>query len=395
MTLAGSPDPRLGTEMSELAIIENGALLLHNGLIKEVGPRDEIERQASDVFDVGGRIILPGFIDAHTHPVFGGNRANEFEMRSKGLGYQEIAASGGGIRSSVRATRAATEEELLEQAKRHAIWFLKNGTTTIEAKSGYGLTTEDELKMLRVIQRLGEETPLTCVPTFLGAHSFPDELSREEYVELLLNEMLAAARPFARYCDIFCEQGYYSLEQTRRILGKANELGFALKAHVDQLSNTGAATLVAALGAKTADHLEQTDAEGIEALRRANVTPVLLPASVHCLGLKKYPDARAMIDAGMPVVLATDFNPGSSPTTSMPMVLNLASTQMRMTPAEAITAATINAAFSLNLDHDRGSLESGKRADFVVWDCQDYREIAYWLGASLVHSVYVEGKRVV
>ncbi len=383
--------------MSELRIIRNGGLLIESGKILHVGSREEIERRVTthEVIEVGGRIVLPGFIDAHTHPVFGGNRANEFEMRSKGMSYQEIAAAGGGIRSSVLATRAATEDQLLDAAKKRARWFLQSGTTTIEAKSGYGLSLEDELKMLRVIRRLEAETPLTCVPTFLGAHSFPGEMPREEYLQLLSEELLPAAALLAPYCDIFCEAGYYTADEARRILVRAKHLGMKLRMHVDQLTNGEGAQLAAELGAKTADHLEQTGHSGILALKEAGVMPVLLPGSVFALGLSRYAMARAMIDAGLPVVLATDFNPGSSPTTSMPMILNLASIQMRMTPAEAITATTVNAAHSLDLFEDRGSLKEGKRADFVIWNCDDYREIAYWFGVNLVHSVYVAGNRVV
>jgi imidazolonepropionase len=382
--------------MSQLSIIADGALLIERGRIARVGARESIEPLISghEVIDVQGRVVLPGFIDAHTHPVFGGNRANEFEMRAMGRTYQEIAAEGGGIRSSVSATRAATEDELFASARRRASWFLENGTTTIEAKSGYGLSLEDEMKMLRVIRRLNRETPLTCVPTFLGAHSFPDEMTRESYLKLLVEEMLPQAAGMAAYCDIFCEQRYYSLDEARLILSKAKDLGMGLRMHVDQLTNGGGASLAAELGATTADHLEQTDEAGIRALAAAGVTPVLLPASVYALGLTRYPKAREMIEAGLPVVLATDFNPGSSPTPSIPMILNLAATQMRMTPAEAITAATINAAHSLDLARDRGSLEPGKRADVVVWDCEDYREIGYWFGVNLVHSVFVQGQRL-
>jgi imidazolonepropionase len=383
--------------MAKLAIYRDGALLVENGIVKAVGSRDSIERLITNhqVIDAAGGIVLPGFVDAHTHPIFGGNRSEEFEMRTQGLTYQEIAAAGGGIQSSVRATRAASEEELFQSARRRTNWFLEGGTTTIEAKSGYGLSLEDELKMLRVIRRLDHETPLKCKATFLGAHSFPPEVSRESYIRCLVEEMLPAVANagLAEYCDIFCEQNYYSHDEARLILGRAKKLAFGLRMHVDQLSNNGGAELAAELGAVTADHLEQTDDVAIGSLKSAGVIPVLLPASVFALGLKKYPDARAMIGAGLPVVLATDFNPGSSPTPSIPMVLSLACTQMKMTPAEAITAATVNAAYSLGLN-DRGTLEPGKRADFVIWDCEDYRELPYWLGVQLARRVYVEGAEI-
>jgi imidazolonepropionase len=279
-------------------------------------------------------------------------------------------------------------------ASRYAQWFLRGGTTTIEGKSGYGLTVEDESKLLRVIHRMG---PLRTIPTFLGAHEIPDEYRdrREEYVNLVIHEMLPAARKLADYCDIFCESHVFPVSDARRILLAAKERGFKLRMHVDQLENSGGARLAAELGAKTADHLEHTDAAGIAAMRDAGVQPVLLPGSVYALGSKKYPDARAMIEAGLAVVLATDFNPGSSPTPSMPMILSLASTQMKMTPAEAVTAATINAAYSLELGGEIGSLEPGKRADFVIHDCTDHRELAYFFGVQSAQAVYVGGVRVI
>jgi imidazolonepropionase len=344
------------------------------------------------VVDAGNRVVMPGFVDAHTHPVFAGNRAPEFEQRASGATYAEIAAAGGGIRSTVRQTRAASEDALLRAAQKYVGWFLENGTTTIEAKSGYGLRPEDEYKLLRVI---GNIQPLRTVPTFLGAHEIPDEFRKDpaKYVDLVVQEMLpkVAAERLAEYCDIFCEPGIFGIEDSRRILIAARMLGLGLRLHADQLSKSGAAVLAAELGATTADHLEHTDALGIAALKAAGVQPVLLPGSVYALGSSRYPDARAMLDAGLAVVLATDFNPGSSPTASMPMILSLASTQMKMTPAEAITATTINAAHSLNRGDEIGSLEPGKRADFVIHDCEDYREIGYFFGVRHPRAVYIEG----
>ena len=292
-------------------------------------------------------------------------------------------------------TRAANEVDLLVQAKKHAQWFLQSGTTTVEAKSGYGLTLEDELKILRVIQRLSQETPLECVPTFLGAHAIPREQSPEEYVDLVINEILprVASEELAEFCDIFCEHGYFDIEQSRKILTSAKKLGLKLRMHVDQLSNSGGAKLSAELGATTADHLEKTDEQGIAALKAAGVQPVLLPGSVYALGSASYPRAREMIEAGLAVVLATDFNPGSSPTPSMPMILSLACTQMKMSPAETVTASTINAAYSLDRGGKIGSLEAGKDANFTIFDCEDYRELAYWFGFPQTRAVYVRGER--
>jgi len=399
VTLAGPRRPRFRQEMRELSIIEDGALLVRDGSVERVGARAEIEPligEGCEVVDAGGRVVMPGFVDAHAHPVFAGDRADEFEKRAAGQSYQEIAAAGGGIRSTVRRTRAAGEDELLASVRRREAWFLRTGTTTVEAKSGYGLSVEDELKMLRVVRRLGAEGRLSYVPTFLGAHEVPDEHRgrRESYLDLVVEEMLprVAAEGLAEFCDVFCEERVFTVGESRRVLEAARAHGLALRVHADQLTRGGGALLAAALGAKTADHLEHTEADGFAALKAAGVQPVLLPGSVYALGSTRYPAARAMIEAGLAVVLATDFNPGSSPTPSMTMVLSLASTQMKMTPAEGVVAATVNAAYSLNRGESAGTLEAGKRADFCVHDCADYRELAYFFGVEHAHAVYVGGR---
>lgn len=399
VTLRGAHRPRMGAEMRDLAIIEDGAMLIRDKRMARVSTRREIEGSADGcaVVDAGNRVVMPGFIDAHTHAVFAGTRVDEFEMRATGKTYQEIRAAGGGIPSTVKHTRAASEDELVESAKRHGEWFLRGGTTTIEVKSGYGLTIEDELKMLRAVRRLDAETLLRCVPTFLGAHDIPPEFENrtEAYVDFVIDEMLprVADERLAEYADVFCEEKVFTVEQARRILLAAARHNLKLRIHADQLTLSGAAKLAAELRARTADHLEHTDAEGIDALRRANVQPVLLPGSVYALGSTRYPQAREMIDAGLAVVLATDFNPGSSPTPSMPMILSLASTHMRMSPAEAVTASTINAAHSLGRGRDVGSLEAGKLADFCIHDCSDYRDLAYFFGIEPARSVYIGGIR--
>jgi imidazolonepropionase len=396
ITLAGPARPRIGPELHELGIIRDAAMLVRDGRIERVGTRREVEAGILDttkIIDAGGRVVMPGFVDAHTHPVFAGHRADEFERRALGTTYKQIAAEGGGIRSTVRKTRDASEQELARVARRHEQWFLRCGTTTIEAKSGYGLSVEDELKLLRAI---GSMQHLRTVRTFLGAHEVPDEFQgrRADYVDLVINEMLPAAAPLAKFCDIFCEPHVFPIADARRVLTAARAHGMGLRMHVDQLSDSGGAQLGAELRANTADHLEHTGPAGIAALKEAGVQPVLLPASVYALGSSRYPDARAMIEAGLGVVLATDFNPGSSPTPSMPMICSIAVTHMKMAVAEAITASTINAACSLGLGGEIGSLEPAKAADFVILDCQDYREVGYFFGIEPIHSVYIGGERV-
>jgi imidazolonepropionase len=402
VTLAGPERPRTGAELRELGIITDGAVLIRDEAIERVGTSSQIKAAIDAdtvVVDAGGRVVLPGFVDAHAHPVFAGTRVGEFEERSAGATYQEIAARGGGIQSTVNQTRAASVDDLVSSGRRYADWFLRGGTTTVEAKSGYGLSLEDEIKILRAIRKLDEETALRYVPTFLGAHTVPKEYAarRDEYIALIVDEMLprVAQEKLAEFADVFCEQNVFTTDESWKILSAARCHGLGLRMHADQLSLYGGAKLAAELGAVTADHLEHTDAAGIAALKSAGVQPVLLPGSVYALGSSCYPAARAMIDAGLAVVLATDFNPGSSPTPSMTMILSLAATHMKMTPAESITAATINAAYSLNRGGQLGSLEPGKIADIVIHDCDDYRELAYFFGIEHAWQVYASGELVV
>jgi imidazolonepropionase len=401
VTLAGPPGARTGPAMRELAIIPDGAMRIREGRIAAVGRRVDIVRSLTldtEVVDAGGRIVLPGFIDAHTHPVFAGTRAAEFEQRTQGATYAEIAAAGGGIRSTVRRTRQASETDLISAGRRYLEWFLRGGTTTIEAKSGYGLSVEAEVRILRAIRHLNAERRLRYVPTFLGAHEIPDDYhgELEEYTSLVIDEMLprVVEDNLAVYCDVFCEPNVFPVEEARRILRAAQALNLKLRVHADQFTPDYGSLLAAELGAATADHLEFTTPAGMAALSAAGVQPVLLPASVYTLGSTRYPAAREMIDRGLPVVLATDFNPGSSPTASIPMVLSLAGTQMKMTPAEAITAVTVNAAHSLGLAHRIGSLEPGKLADFAIHDCDDCRELPYFFGRETAHAVYLGGQCV-
>ena len=398
VTLAGPARARRGAEMRDLAVIPNGAMLIHDGRIQRVGTRKEIEAAASgdfEVIDAGGRVVMPGFVDAHAHPVFGGTRADEFEERMQGTTYAQIAARGGGIRSTVRQTRAASEDELLAAARRYRGWFLRGGTTTVEAKSGYGLSLEAECKMLRVMARLNEDANVRYIPTFLGAHEVPDEFRgrMDAYIELVVEEMIpmVVKEHLAESCDAFVEPSVFPVEKARVVLEAAQRAGLRLRLHADQFTTDYASLLAAELGADTADHLESTSPRGMEALDAAGVMPVLLPASVYAIGAAHYPAARKMIDMGLPLVLATDFNPGSSPTASMPMVLSLAATQLKMTAAEAITAATVNPAYSLQRGEQIGSLEAGKSADFVIHDCDDYRELPYFFGRDPALAVYRSG----
>lgn len=404
VTLAGSRRARSGpAEMRDLAIVEDGALLIADGVIERIARTDEMRGSLANdkdirIVDAQGCVVTPGFVDAHTHIAFAGSRAAEFEQRIGGKTYQQIAASGDGIATTVRATREATEDALLEQTCHHAEWFLRNGTTTIEAKSGYGLSLDSELKILRVLRSLGEKMPLRVAPTLLAAHSVPPEYreSRADYISLILSDIIPQTRRenLAQFCDVFCDEHAFTIAESRTILLAAKKAGMGLRMHVEQFAADGGATLAAELGAATADHLECTEESGIAALKRGGVQPVLVPASVFCLGQSRYAQARAIIDAGLAIVLATDFNPGSSPTTSMPFVMSLACQQMKMLPSEAMTAATINAACSLGLGNVIGSLERGKSADFLIHEFKDYRELAYFAAVPNLPQVYIAGKRV-
>jgi len=400
-TLAGPSRARGGAEMRELGLLSDGALLVEDGRIAVVGSYADVRGGidgATTVIDAAGRLVTPGFVDAHTHLVFAGNRAAEFERRIGGATYQEIAAAGGGIQSTVELTRAASEDELLARAREHRDWMLRGGTTTIEAKSGYGLDRETELRQLRVVARLAAEGPARMVATLLAAHTVPRKFAgrRDEYVEWVAEELIpeVATLGLAQFCDAFCDDHAFTVEETRHVLEAAKRHGMGLRLHAEQFRPGTGADLAAELGAATADHLETVTEETLLRLRTAGVQPVLLPASVFCLGRDQYPPARRMIELGLPVVLATDFNPGSSPAPSMMFTMSLASIAMKMLPAEALTAATINAACSLGLGAEIGSLEAGKAADFVVHECGDYRELAYYVAAPARPRVFIGGCEV-
>jgi imidazolonepropionase len=390
VTLSGR-GPRRGAALSNLGIVKDGALLIRDGRIAAVGPRTKIESLpesgTAEKLDVAGRVILPGFVDSHTHLIHAASRAEEYELKIAGASYEEIARKGGGILNSVKKLRAATTEALKQRAHRDLKQFAAYGTTTIEAKSGYGLDIPSELKILRLHKDLAAEQPLDIVSTFLGAHVVPAEYRRnaagpQQYIALLTEKLIpeVAQENLAEFCDVFCDRGAFTKAQSQQILEAGKQHGLTPRLHAEQLTRTGATQLAIKLGAASCDHLEQVNASDITALAKSQTVATLLPGCDFHLGLKQYAPARKLIDAGAIVALATDYNPGTSPTMSMPMILSLACTQLRMTPAEAITAATINAAYALRRQNQIGSLGVGKLADLAVFDVADYREIPYYFG---------------
>jgi imidazolonepropionase len=388
---------KVGAEMRELGILEHATVLIEDGLFRWIGPDDQFDlplHEDAHIIDASGLVALPGFVDAHTHAVFAGSRENEFAMRAEGRTYQEIAERGGGILSTVRATRTVTKKELKKLASTWLDGMLRHGTTTVEIKSGYGLSEDDELKLMRAINELADEHFITVVPTFLGAHAIPPEYQSDpdSYITLICDRMLPylARRHMARFCDVFCEAGYFSVEQSRTILRKAQALGMDVKVHADELTASGGSILAAELNAVSADHLEHIDDNGIRRLREAGVVAVLLPGVSLFLN-HAYAPARKLIDAGVPVAIATDFNPGSCMSYSMPLMMTLACTQMRMTPEEAITACTLNGAAALKLSDKVGSVELGKQADLVLYRVPNYRFLAYHFGVNHVQTVIKRG----
>jgi imidazolonepropionase len=392
--------PRRGRELAALHVAKDAAVAIARGKILEVGAAADLSRRyaADRELDAAGGTIVPGFVDAHTHPVFAGTREDEFEMRTKGASYAEIAARGGGILSSVRGVRTASKEELLDRLLVRLDRFLELGTTTIEAKSGYGLSLADEVKSLEVLAAAARVHPVEIAPTFLGAHDVPQEFRDRpaRYVDLLVDEMLprVAEGRLAEYCDVFAERGFFDLDASRRILTRARDLGLGLRLHADQLSEFGAAELAAELGAASADHLEFASARGIDALVRANVVPVLCPVVPLFLRLQQEAPARAMIDAGLALAISTDFNPGSCYLQSMPEVLSWAALRYRMTAAEVLSAATLNAACSIGRGDRLGSIETGKQADLLVLDVPNHLHLAYELGRNPVAAVIKAGELV-
>jgi imidazolonepropionase len=401
VTCGGEPRARRGAQMRELGILSDSAVAVIDGRIAAVGPDREMRGRykAAKRVDCDRGVLMPALVDSHTHAVFGAPRSAEHEMRAAGLDYMEIARHGGGIHSSVRDTRGRTEDDLFEHARARILRLASFGVGTIEVKSGYGLSLEDELKLLRVIRRLARAVPVRLVPTFLGAHEIPLEyresaLRRREYVDLVVHEMIpvVAREQLAVFADVFCETGVYTVDESREILVTARRAGLLLKLHADELTSNGGAELAAELSATSADHLAAVSDAGIAALATSGTVATLLPATMLFLGKSSQAPARRMLDAALPVALATDFNPGTSPTVSLPLVLTLGVSQLRMSAAEAIIAATVNGAAALGLADRVGQIAPGYSADLALMDIVDYRELPYWLGARVCRGLWTRGK---
>lgn len=399
LTLAGPPAPRAGALQGELGLIEDGAIALHQGEIVAVGSTDqvlsELELEGPEI-DATGLVVTPGLVDSHTHLVFAGTRQHEYELRSQGASYAQIMEAGGGIHASVRLTRAASKRELITRAERHLAIMLEHGTTTVEAKSGYGLDFDTEVRQLEALVELGRKSRVDVVPTFLGAHAVPQGEDPEAYVDWLVSEAIPklATRRLARFCDVFCERGVFTPEQSERILRAAQAQGMGAKLHADELVDTGGAMLAARLGAVSADHLHCANEEGLKAMAAAGVVATLLPGTGIFLGMDAHAPARRMVELGVPVALATDFNPGSCYCESLPLIMTFACSILKLSPAEALVAATLNGAHAVARAHRVGSLEVGKQADLVVWDADDYRMIPYHMGINLVRTVIKRGRIV-
>ncbi|MBS1253076.1 MAG: Imidazolonepropionase [Anaerolineales bacterium] len=413
LTCAAPEGPLSGANQGAIGLIEDGAIAIDAGRITHVGPTTDVRPtvDARVEMDASGYAVLPGFVDAHTHAVFAGHRADEFEQRVAGATYQDIMAAGGGIMSTVRATRQAKLRELVMQSHKRLNAMLTHGTTTAEVKSGYGLTLETELKMLAAISALNTDHPVELIPTFLGAHAIPDEYRdrADDFIDEVVDEMLprvavadallppfadieaSGYQPVAVFVDVFCDVGAFNLEQSRRVLERAQELGLEIKIHTDEFESLGGAALAAELGAVSADHLAVTPREEIERMAEAGVVGVLLPGTTFGLGSDHYADARTMVEVGLPVALGTDLNPGPCWCVSMPFMITLATRYMKMTLAEAVVAATINAAYASGVGDEVGSLETGKAGDLVVLEWSDYRHLAYRFGENPVATVIKEG----
>ncbi|HUV37444.1 MAG TPA: imidazolonepropionase [Patescibacteria group bacterium] len=399
---SSSEGPKRGVSLSDPGLVRDGAVAVADGRIFAAGPREEVMARigsaaVSTVYDAGGRVVMPGWVDPHTHAVFSTYRADEFEARIRGDSYLEIERRGGGIKRTVRGVREMDEDRLFEISKRRILQMLAQGTTTVEIKSGYGLDVINELKMLRVIARLAAELPLDVVPTFMGAHQVPPEYDNAaDYVRVVTEEMIPAVTGagLARFVDVFCESGVFNLDETRAVLEAGQAAGLGAKVHADEITSMGGAELAVEMGAVSAEHLVKVSPEGIGRLAGSETVAVLLPGTTFGLGSRNFAPARELITAGAVVALATDFNPGSAPSSSMQLAVSIACSQMGLTPAEAINAATCNAAYAIGMGDSIGSLEKGKKADIVVYDVADYRELPSRAGRNHAVSVFKAGALV-
>ena len=389
VTLKGKNHPRIQSEMNELGVIKKGSIAIKDDKILDVG--SNLQYKAKNKIDAKGKIVLPGFVDSHTHVIFSGSREFELDMKLKGFSYMDILNKGGGIFYTVDKTRKSNINDLIEQSKIRLNNMLKYGTTTCEGKSGYGLNIETELKILKTQKILNDSHPIDIISTFLGAHAVPKECNIDEYVDLIINDMIPKLSNYAKFCDVFCEKGVFTVSQARSILNAGKKKGLIPKIHADEIIDTGGAALAADINAISADHLLRSSKEGLELMAKKGIIGVLLPATPFSLMMNEYANARNMIDTGIPVAIATDLNPNCW-TESMQFIIQLACLNMKMTPAEAITAATYNAACAIDLNNHIGSLEIGKQADIVILDCPNYMFIPYHYGINLVDRVIKNGK---
>jgi imidazolonepropionase len=389
LTLKGPKKPRIREQMKNLGIIKNGSLAIKDGQIVDVGRN--LRYKPETTLDAAGKLVMPGFVDPHTHVVFAGSREFELDLKLAGVPYMEILRRGGGIFYTVEKTRKASPTQLLVQSKKRLDTMLRHGTTSCEAKTGYGLDVENELKLLKVQKKLQGSHPMELVSTFLGAHAIPEQMNGDDYVQTILHEMLPKTKGLARFCDVFCEKGVFTVEQTRKILEAGKQYGLVPKIHADEIVNTGGATLAAEVGAISADHLLRSSEAGLQAMARNHVTGVLLPGTPFCMMMQRYAPARKIIGLGVPVALGTDLNPNCW-TENMQLIIQLACLNMKMTPAEAITAATFNAACAIGVNNRVGSLEKGKQADLLILDCPSHQFLPYHFGVNLVETVIKKGE---
>ena len=391
VTLKGPNAPRTKQQMSDLSIINNGSIAINDGKIVEIGKN--LNYSAEKTIDAHGKTVMPGFVDSHTHLVFAGSREFELDMKLKGFSYMDILKEGGGIFYTVNETRKASDDQLIKESKNRLDTMLLHGTTTCEAKSGYGLDTKTELKILKVQKQLQKLHPIDIVSTFLGAHAIPKESGSDEYVDQIIDKMLPKTKGLARFCDVFCEKGVFTVDQSRRILEAGKEYGLTPKIHADEIVDTGGAGLAAKVGAVSADHLLMSSDTGLKAMARSGVIGVLLPGTPFSLMMKNYSNARKTIKLGVPVALATDLNPNCF-TENMQFMVQLACLNMKMTPAEAVTAATFNSGCAIGLNDRIGSLEPGKQADILILNCPNHTFIPYHFGVNLVDTVIKNGSLI-